>query len=118
MNKISGRHLSCCGKDISNPGCIGNALECFLKMSGKRRSEWDIENIPIPEGIELIQWLKAYQGCGFVLTCPTTNSKEIIELFNSVKVAAAVVGKVDGSRRLTLQCGDEDLLCSILHPSS
>ncbi len=105
MNKISRRHLSCCGKDISNPGCIGT-LGMLLEMSGKGGSV-DIEKVPIPEGIELIQWLQAYQGCGFVLTCPTTSSNEIMELFNSVKVAAAVVGKVDGSRRLTLQRGDE-----------
>ncbi|MDW5563714.1 MAG: methanogenesis marker 2 protein [Methanomassiliicoccus sp.] len=105
MNEIGKRHLVRSGKDISNPGCIGT-LGMLLETSGKGGIV-NIEDIPRPDGVDLAQWIKAYQGCGFAVTCEPRHSEEVRELFDTVGVTAAVVGKVDNSRHLTIKEGQE-----------
>ncbi|MBI0584032.1 MAG: methanogenesis marker 2 protein [Methanomassiliicoccus sp.] len=103
MNEIGKRHLVRSGKDISNPGCIGT-LGMLLETSGKG-GVVNIEDIPRPAGVDLVQWIKAYQGCGFTVTCDPMNSASIAEMFASVGVTAAVVGSVDGTRTLKVREG-------------
>jgi hypothetical protein len=47
-----------------------------------------------------------YQGCGFAFSCKPENSRRLIDLFRTVGVDAAVVGKVDDSRKLVLRSGN------------
>jgi selenophosphate synthetase-related protein len=103
MRELGRRHLVRSGKDISNPGSIGT-LGMLLETSGKGGSV-RIEDIPRPDGIDLVQWIKSYQGLGYVVTCDREFSAEVIGLFASVGVTAAVVGSVDGSRMLRLTEG-------------
>jgi putative methanogenesis marker protein 2 len=105
---VSREHLATAGKDMSNPGCIGT-LGMLLESSGLGGTV-DIGRIPTPDGVDLIQWILTYQGCGFVLTCDPKNSERIMEIFRDVKVDGAVVGKVDGSRKLRLTSGKEERL--------
>ncbi|NYT16350.1 MAG: methanogenesis marker 2 protein [Methanomassiliicoccales archaeon] len=104
MNRISKKRLVTSGKDMSNPGSIGT-LGMLLETSGK--GGWiDVERIPRPSDSDFIQWAMAYQGCGFVVTCPPENSDEVIRMYRDVEVTAAVVGKIDDSSRLLLRSGD------------
>jgi putative methanogenesis marker protein 2 len=105
MNEIGKRHLVRSGKDISNPGSVGT-LGMLLETSGKG-GVVHLENIPRPFGVDFTQWLKTYQGCGFTVTCAPKNSPRVVDLFDSVGVTAAVVGKVDGTRKLVLSEGPE-----------
>jgi len=106
MCVIASRHLCHAAKDMSNPGCIGT-IGMLLESSGK--GGWiDLDLIPIPEGVDFIQWILAYQGCGFVFACPRQNSKEIIELFKSVGCEGAVVGTVDEGPILSLRSGGRE----------
>ncbi len=108
MNEIGKRHLVHSGKDISNPGSVGT-LGMLLETSGKG-GVVHLENIPRPKGIDFAQWLKAYQGCGFAVTCESKNSPKVVDLFDSVGVTAAVVGKVDGTHKLTISEGSESMV--------
>lgn len=109
MSEIGGRGLVHAGKDISNPGCVGT-LGMLLETSGKGGIV-DIGRIPRPPKEDLAQWLKAYQGCGFVLACDSSRSKDVIDLYSTVGVTAAVVGKVDATKKLVLrQDGEEAVL--------
>jgi len=103
MSTIASKHLASSAKDISNPGCIGT-LGMMLESS-MRGGTVDIEKIPMPENVDLIQWLLTYQGCGFVFACPPENSAEIISLFKTVECEGAVVGKVDDTMELKLIMG-------------
>lgn len=105
MNEIGKKHLVRSGKDISNPGSIGT-LGMLLETSGKG-GVVNIEDIPRPDNVDLTQWIKAYQGCGFAVTCDPRNSQEVKEMFAGVGVTAAVVGKVDGTRQLVVREGKE-----------
>ncbi|MCQ5376280.1 MAG: methanogenesis marker 2 protein [Methanomassiliicoccales archaeon] len=104
MNEIGKRGLVNSGKDMSNPGSLGT-LGMLLETSGKGGIV-DIDLIPRPENEDLTQWLKAYQGFGFVLTANPKNSEEIINLFKSVRVDAAVVGNVQPGSKLILKQGN------------
>lgn len=93
-------------KDMSNPGCIGT-LGMLLESSGMGGTV-DIDALPRPADVDLIQWILTYQGCGFVFTCPPRNSERIIEIFKNVKVDGAVVGKVNSGSILDLRMGSEN----------
>ena len=100
MNVIAEKGLVHAGKDMSNPGSLGT-LGMLLETSGKG-GEVVLDSIPIPSNQDLIQWLKAYQGCGFVVTANPEHSIAIIEEFAKVMVTAAVVGKVNNTGKLTV----------------
>jgi len=86
---------------MSNPGSIGT-LGMLLETSGKGGNV-NIDLVPMPNDQSSTQFLTAYQGCGFVVTCPKERSDEIIDIFGKVKVTAAVVGSVDVTNRLVLE---------------
>jgi putative methanogenesis marker protein 2 len=100
MNTLAHKKLLSSAKDISNPGCLGT-LGMLLETSQKG-GEVELKKIPAPEGIDFIQWLKAYQGCGFVATCRPENSKEVISEFKSVGLTSNVAGGIIDNRKLIL----------------
>ncbi|MBR6037899.1 MAG: methanogenesis marker 2 protein [Candidatus Methanomethylophilaceae archaeon] len=100
---VGERHLAHACKDMSNPGHIGT-LGMMLESSGKGALV-DVRRIPIPDGVDPIRWALTYQGCGFVFSCPPECSDEVISLFSEVGCEGAVVGKVDGTRRLRITDG-------------
>lgn len=101
MCVIGREKLAHAAKDMSNPGCIGTLG--MLLESSNMGGYVDVEKIPVPEGVDFIQWILSYQGCGFVFTCKPENSQRIIELFEEVECTGAVVGKVLNSRVLSLR---------------
>jgi putative methanogenesis marker protein 2 len=107
MCTVAKEHLAHAAKDMSNPGSVGT-MGMLLETSGK--GGWiDIDLIPEAKGVDPIKWLLAYQGCGFVFSCPPKNSQRIIDIFKAVKCEGAVVGKVDGSPVLRLRSEGEEL---------
>jgi len=105
INRISSLGLLHSGKDMSNPGSIGT-LGMLLETSGKG-GYVDIKRIPRPDNSDFIQWIRAYQGCGFVLTCPPSNSRKIINMLSEVGITAAVVGNIENSSKLELELDGE-----------
>jgi putative methanogenesis marker protein 2 len=105
MNMMAHKKLLTSGKDISNPGSLGT-LAMLLETS-KKGGIVVLQKIPKPDGVDFIQWLKAYQGCGFVVTCKPENSKEIIGLYKTVGLSAAVVGNINDESQLTITDGKD-----------
>ncbi len=105
MNSIGRKRLAHAAKDISNPGSIGT-LGMLLETSGKGGSV-RIQDLPRPKGVDMSQWIRSYQGCGFVLTCPVEKTKSVIDEFDSVGVTAAAVGEVSAGHKIVLDDGAE-----------
>jgi hypothetical protein len=101
MNRLA--PMLTAGKDISNPGSLGT-LGMLLEASSKGASV-DIGSIPRPRGVDLLQWLTAYQGCGFVVTCPEGRAGRVCDEFGSRGLTAAACGRVARGRRLELRDG-------------
>lgn len=108
MNKIGKLHLAKSAKDISNPGCLGT-LGMLLETSGAGGDVY-VDKIPMPLNEDSIQWMKAYQGCGYVLTCSSNNSQKIIDVFAEGGLDAAVVGTVNDSKKLILKDNTQNVL--------
>ena len=100
MNTLAQKKLLTSAKDISNPGCLGT-LGMLLETSCKGAFV-ELGKIPTPEEVDLIQWLKAYQGCGFVATCKPENTKEVLTEFGSVGLTSCVVGGITDGRKLVI----------------
>ena len=105
MNKIAKKKMLRSGKDISNPGSLGT-LGMLLETSGKGALV-NINNIPTPKGVDFSQWLKSYQGAGFVITCAPKYSERVIDQFDTVGITGAVVGDVDGTNVFKLTDGED-----------
>jgi putative methanogenesis marker protein 2 len=103
MNKIA-PYLTA-GKDISNPGALGT-LGMLLEAS-RKGAVVDITKMPTPRGVEQLQWLTAYQGCGFVVTCREARTQIVIDEFARVDITAAVCGNIQVGSRLELVQNDE-----------
>jgi putative methanogenesis marker protein 2 len=118
MNKIA-PYLTA-GKDISNPGALGT-LGMLLEASGKGGIV-DVSKIPKPKGVDLLQWLTAYQGCGFVVTCRDARTKIVIDEFSRSDITAEVCGTVskgrvfevelDGQRQVLFDFDKDTLGCA------
>lgn len=106
MCVIAKEHLCHSAKDMSNPGCVGT-LGMMLESSGKG-AVVDMDRIPVPDGVDYIQWILAYQGCGFVFACPPECSERIISHFEDVGCEGAVVGRITDGHKLVLRSGDQE----------
>lgn len=93
------------GKDISNPGSLGS-LGMLLEAS-RKGAVVDIDRIPKPEGVDLVQWLTAYQGCGFVVTARHGKERQILQEFARAGIEADVCGTVKPGSTLEVLLGDE-----------
>lgn len=93
------------GKDISNPGALGT-LGMLLEASGCGATV-DIGAIPRPDDVELVQWLKAYQGCGFVITSDGELSEKVIAELSTRGLTASICGLVEAGSSLVVRLGEE-----------
>ncbi len=102
---VGEQHLAHACKDMSNPGHVGT-LAMMLESSGKGATV-DVTKIPIPEGVDECKWATTYYGCAFVFSCDPDCSQRIIDVFEKVGCAGAVVGKIDDSKLLRLTDGSD-----------
>lgn len=105
MEDLGKEHLVTAGKDISNPGVIGT-LGMLLEVSEKG-AVIDLEAIPRPDllafDLSFEQWVRMYPGMGFILTVKPENVEEVRRRFADVGIAAAAIGEVNGSQRLSVR---------------
>lgn len=102
---IAERGLACAAKDISMGGLVGTAL-MLLESSGVGAT-LSLEDIPRPAGVPWNRWLLAFPSHGFLIAAPPGGDRvdQILAAFTARGIAAAVVGRVDDSRRLVLRTG-------------
>ncbi|NOY11625.1 MAG: methanogenesis marker 2 protein [Archaeoglobi archaeon] len=102
MVELAERGILSAGKDLSNAGIAGT-VAMLLETSGA--GGWmDVNRVPRPKGVGLVQWLKTYPACGFAVT--TRSEEEVLEVFRERGLEAEVVGEVDGSKRMRLRMGE------------
>ncbi|MBE8539015.1 AIR synthase related protein [Geoglobus acetivorans] len=99
MVELAEKQLVNAGKDISNAGILGT-VAMMLESSGKG-GYVDLRRLPLPENVPLIQWLKTYPACGFVVS--TGNPDRVLEVFRNHGLCAEVIGGVDNSNELRLR---------------
>lgn len=98
---IAEQGLSCAAKDISNAGILGT-ISIMLENSGKGGCI-DLDAIPRPSDIALIDWLHCFQSFGFILSVKPEKSKEVQAIFASRSIASKIIGKVSAEPIVTLK---------------
>jgi AIR synthase-related protein len=93
--------LCAAAKDVSMGGLAGTAL--MLLEGSAVGATLAVDAVPRPAGVPLETWLLAFPSYGFLLSVAPERSRRVVEAFAARDLAAAVVGRVDESRRLTLQ---------------
>ncbi len=91
-------------KDVSNAGILGT-LAMLLEVSNAGGLV-DLDRIPMPEGADIVQWLKCYPACGFV--CTAEDGEDVAEIFRDYGLNADVVGEVNNSHVLKLGYGRDE----------
>jgi AIR synthase-related protein len=97
--------LAAAAKDISMGGVVGTAL-MLLEASGVGAT-LSLDAMPRPAGVPWDWWLLAFPSFGFVLSVDPSNSARVLRAFAARGIDAAVVGRIDETRRLDLRRGDE-----------
>jgi AIR synthase-related protein len=100
LPEIAEDGLARAAKDISMAGAIGTAL-MLLECSGVGATI-DIDAIPRPADVALLQWLNAFPSYGFLLSVKEGDVPEVIRRFARREIACADIGRVDDTRQVTL----------------
>ncbi|MFQ6106863.1 MAG: AIR synthase related protein [Thermoplasmata archaeon] len=103
--EIANRGLVSAAKDISNPGVLGS-IGMLLETS-LVGAVVDVGKVPRPDGVDLNDWIRAYPGFGFIVTCKEANTAETLGIFRDRGITAEVVGQAIRERRMTISFDDE-----------
>jgi hypothetical protein len=104
MAIVAEKDLATSAKDISNPGLLGT-IGMLLETSGVGAIV-ELEKIPVPDGVDFLDWIRMYPGFGFIMTCDEEKSEEIIKLFNVDSVVARKIGKITKDCKMVIRKGD------------
>jgi uncharacterized protein len=104
MVDIAEKELAVAAKDISNAGIIGTTA-IMIENSG-RGALIDLDAIPRPEGLDIMQWVLSFQSYGFILAVPPCNTAAVTALFEERHIAARVIGRVLKEPVVTLTYGE------------
>lgn len=92
-------------KDVSMAGIVGSLA--MLLEHGRYGCRIDLEQLPIPQGVELDRWLTCFPNYAFLLTTPDDRVEACRRMFHERGLAAEVIGVVDDSGILALACGED-----------
>lgn len=80
-------------KDVSMAGMIGS-LAMLLEATGLGATV-DLDAVPLPDGVELQDWLSCFPCLVFLVTTPTDKVSALAELFSRRGLGAARIGTLD-----------------------
>lgn len=106
--ELAGGGLPSACRDVSNPGLLGT-LAMMLEQSGCG-ADVSLQDVPVPAGVELSWWLRAYPSCGFLLAAPADRADRVALAFTSRGLACAPFGEVAEGSRLIVRSGSERAL--------
>jgi selenophosphate synthetase-related protein len=92
-------------KDVSMAGILGS-LGMLLECNGLGVTV-DLDVLPCPAGIELVEWLGCFPCVVFLVCAPEGREGECAERFHDRGLAAEVIGNLDDSGLLRITAGGE-----------
>jgi hypothetical protein len=87
----------------------------MLLHSSQKGAEIDLEKIPKPNGIDIVDWLKIYPSYGFILCVDKNKSGKCIDIFKDNGLSADIIGDViDEKKIFTALNGEREILFDFL----
>lgn len=100
-------------KDVSMAGMIGSLA--MLLEANRLGATVDLDNVPVPSGVSVGDWLCCFPSYAFVLTGPADRAADCMSMFAGHGIAAAVAGELDDSGAVRLASGGASALVFDLH---
>jgi hypothetical protein len=100
MTELAERELCSACRDISNPGILGT-LAMMMEASGTGAAV-DLDSVPVPPGVEIDWWLKAYPSYGFLLALPQSSLEEVTAVVEQRGLICAEFGEVTEGSEITV----------------
>lgn len=91
-------------KDVSMAGIVGSLA--MLLEHGRYGCRIDLDNLPIPAGVDLDRWLTCFPNYAFLLTTAASRVEECRRMFHERDLVAEVIGTVDDSGIVSLASGE------------
>jgi len=101
LRYIAEKDICQTAKDVSNGGILGTVS--LLCECSKKGCLVDLDKIPIPPGIHLLNWLKAFLSYGFILCVDDSSLEACLDSFYRKGICARVIGEVLEERQIVLQ---------------
>ncbi len=90
-------------KDVSMAGLIGSLG--MLLEANRLGVTVDLDLLPTPAGVDLTRWLTCFPCFAFLLCVPPGREDDCLRPFHARGIAAAVVGTLDGTGRVSVASG-------------
>jgi uncharacterized protein len=103
MVDIAEKEFAVAAKDISNAGIIGTTA--IMAENSGRGAAIDLDAIPRPSGLDILQWVLSFQSYGFILAVPPCNTAAVTALFEERHITARIIGRVLEAPVVTLNYG-------------
>jgi selenophosphate synthetase-related protein len=87
-------------KDVSMAGLVGSLA--MLLEPGRLGVTLNLEQLPVPEGVPLGDWLSCFPAYAFLLTCPAERVEECLAGFRGRGLTAAALGELDDTGQVRL----------------
>jgi selenophosphate synthetase-related protein len=87
-------------KDVSMAGLVGSLA--MLLEPGRLGVSVDLDTLPVPDGVPLLDWLSCFPAFAFLLTCPADRVEGCLAGFRDRDLTAAVLGELDGTGLIRL----------------
>ena len=104
LSIIAEKQLANASRDISAPGILGSlAMMCESSRVGSR---CDLESIPKPDTVNLLDWLKIYPSIGFFVS--TGKPDKCCRIFEKCGLTAKRIGVATSDRLVVLSTKDDE----------
>ena len=93
-------------KDVSNGGILGTVS--LLCECSKKGGLVELDRIPKPPSIHLLNWLKAFLSYGFILCVDDRSLSDCLDSFRRKGISAEVIGEIRDQRQIVLNYQDAE----------
>jgi len=67
----------------------------------------ELQQIPIPDGMDMPLWLRMYPGMGFLLTAQPEHVQRVLHIFEEADMRAAKIGEITETKKLEMTSNAE-----------
>ncbi len=98
LPELAEEKLADSAKDISMAGAIGSIL--MLLECSQKGAEIHVDDIPVPPGVGLAEWLVTFPSYGFVLSLRPGKTSTVCEKFRNCGLLCEKIGEVSAERKV------------------
>ncbi len=92
------------GRDVSMPGLVGSLIQ-FAESAGGLGCRIDIDAVPVPTGVTLDEWVRAFASYAFLLV---GHPQRLAERFSAAGLSCTPIGQLNDTGLIQLVSGDSN----------